>query len=263
MDETTLDLLSGGFHHCDPTWSRHVEQGDKCFKAYFPRTGKASVTVNGRVYPLQAGHVYFIPGYGLRQQTCLRAMAVDWVHFVPRSLYLMFLLSHVSQVHSWPASALTAWAPTYRQLDRYFATKNQPLLYRIQAMLLFLIAEFLEQYNFSHMAQVDPIFEHLRPAITYMDDHFRSNPSLAEIASAAHLAPNYFHRLFSQTFQITPHGYLFQRRMSLARQLLLGTSLSVGRIAEQCGYDSPFHFSRRFHHHFDLSPLQMRRCRHI
>ncbi len=128
MDETTLDLLAGGFYRGDSSWSRRVDQGDKCFKVYFMAGGEASVTVGGKVYPLRAGHAYFIPGYSLRRQACPRSMEVYWVHFVPRSLYLMFLLSHVSRVHGWPVSALSGWEATFRRLDRHFSDRNQPLL---------------------------------------------------------------------------------------------------------------------------------------
>lgn len=258
MSDTTCDLLAGGFDRCGPAWTKPADSIDQCFKVYVPQLGRAAITVGPQTVALRPGEIYFIPGYQLTRQACPRRLDVYWIHFIPKSLYLFFLLSHVSRVHAWPARRYAQHEETWRQFGQNSSGRHLPLFYRIHALLLDLIAEVLAQYDFRHMAEVDPVWAQLRPAVAFMDQHFLKNPSLAQMASAAGLAPNYFHRKFAQTFRLTPYAYILQRRMNVARQLLLGTEVSVQAVARRTGYANPFHFSSAFRRYFGVSPSRMR-----
>jgi AraC-like DNA-binding protein len=48
-------------------------------------------------------------------------------------------------------------------------------------------------------------------------------------------------------------------RVNLAIDLLLGTSLLVKEVAEQVGFDDPFHFSRVFRKLQGMSPTTFQR----
>jgi len=90
---------------------------------------------------LRAGHAYLIPGYHLVRQECLHRMDVYWVHFVPDSLYLTFLLSHVARVHQWRPESLEYWRATCKELPRLFQSGGRRLFYRVQAMLMDLVVD--------------------------------------------------------------------------------------------------------------------------
>ena len=256
--DASFSVLCGGLHRCDPLWNKPADGADQCYKLYLCIDGRAELTLHKQAVSLSAGSAYFIPGYQLARQACDRSMDVYWVHFVPDSLYLSFLMSHVPEVHAWPLASLAGWRETWQQIPRLFQRPPQWLHYRVQAMLLFLVSQVLERYNFSHMAAVDPVFEQLQPAITFMEDHLLDSPSLAEVARAVHLAPNYFHRKFTGTFHLTPLAYMQQRRLNIARQLLLGTKHTLEQIAYRCGFNSPFYFSRMFKKHYRVSPARYR-----
>jgi AraC-like DNA-binding protein len=257
--ETSFSVLCGGFHRCRPAWDKPADGLDQCYKLYFVTAGEACLRMDGQPdAPLRARHAYCIPGYRLVGQCCKRSMDVYWVHFVPDSLYLSFLMSRVPRVHQWKLASLAYWQSTYEDIPRLFEDPPHWLYCRAQAMLLHLVSRVLESYNFDHMAAVDPVFEQLRPAISFMDELLLENPPLAEIARAAHLAPNYFHRRFTETFGMTPLAYMLQRRLSMARQLLLCTNLTLEAVAARTGFHSPFYFSRMFKKHYRLSPAQFR-----
>jgi AraC-like DNA-binding protein len=54
-------------------------------------------------------------------------------------------------------------------------------------------------------------------------------------------------RVFRQELGLTPHEALALLRLHRASTLLARTNMTVSDVAEQCGFDNPFHFSRRFH----------------
>jgi AraC-like DNA-binding protein len=258
--DSLVTFLCGGACRCDPSWDKSADAIDQCYKLYFVRDGEAHVALTGEAdVAIRAGQAYFIPGYQLVRQWCRKSLDVAWLHFVPDSLYLSFLMSHVPGVHAWPLASFAYWEPIYGDIERLFADRAIWLDYRVQALVLDMVSRVLQQYNFTHMGAVDPIFEQLQPAIAYMDAHLADNPRLAEIARIVHLAPNYFHQKFTRTFQMTPLAYMLQKRLHLARQLLLGTDLTLEKIALRSGFQSPFYLSRMFKKRYHICPSEFRR----
>jgi AraC-like DNA-binding protein len=61
-------------------------------------------------------------------------------------------------------------------------------------------------------------------------------------------------RLFQHYSRTSPHQFVLRLRVNLAIDLLLGTSLLVKEVAEQAGFQDPFHFSRVFRKVQGMSP---------
>jgi transcriptional regulator GlxA family with amidase domain len=59
---------------------------------------------------------------------------------------------------------------------------------------------------------------------------------------------------FRQHTGLSPHQYQLQLRLNRAKSLLRGTGDSVKEIADQIGFDCPFHFSHLFKSKTGLSP---------
>ncbi len=258
LKDASFTLLCGGFNRCDASWSKPSTGVDQCYKLYFVVRGQGRLQLAEQEIALQEGHAYFIPGYHLSAQFCPHRMDVYWLHIIPDSLYLSFLLSHVPQVHSWKLSSLETWRPTYTSTPRLFEEHPLWLDYRVQALLLDLTSRVLEPYDFSHMAAIDPVFQQLQPAIAFMDERLLESPTLSQIARVVHLAPNYFHRKFTGTFHITPLGYMLRKRLNMAKQLLLGGKESLETVAAKTGFSSPFYLWRMFKQHYHISPSEFR-----
>lgn len=258
LKDASFTLLCGGFNRCDASWSKPSTGVDQCYKLYFVVRGQGRLQLKTQDVTLQEGHAYFIPGYHLASQSCPHRMDVHWLHIIPDSLYLSFLLAHVPRVHSWKLSSLKMWRPTYSSTPRLLEEHPLWLDYRVQAMLLDLTSRVLEPYDFSHMAAIDPVFQQLQPAIAFMDERLLENPSLSQIARVVHLAPNYFHRKFTGTFHVTPLGYMLRKRLNLAKQLLLGSKDSLEIVAAKSGFSSQFYLWRMFKQHYHLSPSEFR-----
>ena len=69
---------------------------------------------------------------------------------------------------------------------------------------------------------------------------------VAELARAVSLSPGHFVRAFKQTTGQPPHRWLIEQRIDKAKQLLIGTTLSLGEIALACGFADQSHFTRMF-----------------
>ena len=83
--------------------------------------------------------------------------------------------------------------------------------------------------------------------------------SLSELAASSHLSASQFTRRFHAAFGLTPMAYVNHVRMEKARSYLQNTEYSLDHIAELCGYDNRFYFSRAFSKQMKLSPSEYRR----
>ena len=93
----------------------------------------------------------------------------------------------------------------------------------------------------------------------HIDEHLSRRITTAEMSPAARLSPGHFARAFRRNFGVTPHVYVFQRRVSLAKQLMLTTDEPLSRIAAACGFADQSHFSRRFQQAVGVTPNAWRR----
>jgi AraC family transcriptional regulator of arabinose operon len=82
---------------------------------------------------------------------------------------------------------------------------------------------------------------------------------VARLAAELGYSPDHFGRLFKKHTGLTPLDYIIQARIEHAKELLLGSNLSVQRISELLGYCDVFHFSKQFKQKTGVSPLGFRR----
>jgi len=93
----------------------------------------------------------------------------------------------------------------------------------------------------------------------YLGARFNQRVSLTDAAACAALSPFYFHRLFADAFNETPHEFVTRLRIDHAKKLLLSGNHSVTEICLDSGYESLGSFSTRFRSLTGLSPAAFRR----
>jgi AraC-like DNA-binding protein len=91
-----------------------------------------------------------------------------------------------------------------------------------------------------------------------MQSNFTINITLTEYAKLASKSVPTFKREFKKIFNETPAKWVLKKRLHLATELLQNTSLSIGEITYECGFENQTHFSRIFKEKMGRSPLQYR-----
>ncbi|MEH0930609.1 GlxA family transcriptional regulator [Micromonospora sp. CPCC 205558] len=89
----------------------------------------------------------------------------------------------------------------------------------------------------------------LEPVLEWLMGHLDRTITVEELAARAGMAPRTFARRFRAETGTTPHDWLTNQRVLLARRLLEETPLSVEAVADQSGFSDAaalrHHFSRR------------------
>lgn len=100
----------------------------------------------------------------------------------------------------------------------------------------------------------------LKQAVNYINEHLDQNLTLAEIASAVRMSPNYFACLFKQSTGLTPHQYVMKCRIEKAKQLLCHQELALVEICQEVGFASQSHFTRVFRQYTNTTPKAYRKA---
>jgi AraC-like DNA-binding protein len=94
-----------------------------------------------------------------------------------------------------------------------------------------------------------------------VERHFDSTIRIASLAAEIKLTPSRFSGAFRASFGVSATRYIVRRRLRLAQQLMLNTTLPLAHIAVACGmYDQP-QFTRLFQRYVGHSPGAWRRAR--
>ena len=93
----------------------------------------------------------------------------------------------------------------------------------------------------------------------YIDNHFKENLSLDQLAQLAHLNKYYLAHAFRREFGVSPINYLISRRIEESHFLLRETDYTLSFIAQILGFSSLSYFSQCFRRVEGVSPLEYRR----
>ena len=128
----------------------------------------------------------------------------------------------------------------------------------LQGKLLTYISLILEEANSAQKASSykRKIVMH---AQSYIKEHFGEQIKLSDIAKEVNLSPNYFHTLFAEVCGVTPHDYLVEHRVNVAKNLLITADISLSEIAERCGFKNQQYLTSVFKAKTGLSPTHFKR----
>lgn len=231
------------------------------FVIHYITSGKGCYNLDGKLYYLQAGDIFFIPANRI---TSYSPDANDpWEYF-----WIEYNGQHAYHLNE--RAGLTAAAPVYsvQKPDDFtciFKTmlaalndRTDDLTTTSSAYLLFstIINERLPQKE-SHTNSRDDLISQI---FTYISSNY-SSPSLSLTVIAAHFNMNasYLSRFFRQTAGLPISKYIIDFRMSKAVSLLKQRDLSIKYVAISVGYSDPLYFSREFSRLFHTSPSSYRK----
>jgi len=95
-------------------------------------------------------------------------------------------------------------------------------------------------------------------AVEYINTHLKENIALETLAQEVNISAYHFHRIFKAYIGETLAQYIARLRLEKAAQSLQHTNTSLGKIAQNTGYNSQYSLSKAFKKHFGTSPSSYR-----
>ena len=125
-----------------------------------------------------------------------------------------------------------------------------------------LLEDLLLQLHEQPVIQND-IPDYLRAPLDDLLVQLKAHPVLSwdfkNEATACGVSYPHFRRIFNLRYNLPPGKYLVMQRLKKATSLLSSGDEQISSVAEQCGFDDQFYFSRIFKKYYHFSPLRYRR----
>lgn len=90
--------------------------------------------------------------------------------------------------------------------------------------------------------------------LPFMEENFRYDLSIAQLAHYTGRSLASFKRDFKKVSDLTPERWLLHRRLEEAHKMLIKGGCSVTYVADECGFSSLSYFSRVYKDAFGVSP---------
>lgn len=98
-------------------------------------------------------------------------------------------------------------------------------------------------------------------SVSFMEEHFRENYSVKELAEMSNMSTRHFTRMFTEVYHITPKKYIIQQRLLSACRMLEDDrqSHTITEIAMHLGFSNSNYFARLFHNTYGMTPSEYRK----
>ncbi|MFA8434970.1 MAG: helix-turn-helix domain-containing protein [Marinifilaceae bacterium] len=111
--------------------------------------------------------------------------------------------------------------------------------------------ELIHVFNeFSEPARAD--------LVLFVENNFTYNIPLNRLAEMSGRSLSTFNREFRKTFKISPHKWIRQKRLELAKKLLMHTPKTASDVYLEVGFEDLAHFSKSFKSYFGQNPSEIK-----
>jgi AraC family transcriptional regulator len=99
----------------------------------------------------------------------------------------------------------------------------------------------------------------LKQVLAFIEEQLTEDLSLERIAAVAGVSSSHLNTLFRHSMGVAVHQYVIQRRVELAKTLLLRDEMSITQIALEAGFAHQSHLARHMRRVLGLPPRALKR----
>ena len=127
-----------------------------------------------------------------------------------------------------------------------------------EILLILITRDHLNQREYTETS-ISPLEETLADKIKeYIDRHFNEKIQLEEIGGLLGYCKEHICRVFKKKYNMSVIGYMLQKRIERAQQMLANENVSLQRISDELGFDSMQYFIKIFKRYTSTTPRQYR-----
>ena len=260
------DIWDFDFHCVDWHWHPELEY-------VYVHSGHAICFTGGKRMVIPAGNALLI------NSKVIHRFEANSSTIIPNVVYSPFLLaSEGSLIYKKYIYPFLANGPDSILLDASVPWQNTCIQYMMKVFELQgahttdeirIILNLLEFWNelSQHWSPVKKTEEsapgranqaRLQIMMQFIQEHYRENIRLEDIAEAVHIGKSTALQIFHQGIKLSPVAYLIHYRLKQAAILLTSTEKKIAVIAEETGFESSAYFCRKFKALYCTTPKEYR-----
>ncbi|TAE76803.1 MAG: AraC family transcriptional regulator [Verrucomicrobia bacterium] len=252
-----IQLLGMYFSEVGPEWSSEGKlQADYLNHIDITLSGRRQVVAGGRVYDLEPGQVWFLPGNTPVERRCEEPCEVLFFKFSSE------WLPGVDPLLDWPARGPRMAGVVEPDEWREWLDEDRA---RSVANLLLLRGRLLSWFATAVPELDEVISGHLEthtqftPVFQLIEQNLGARLRLGDLAKVYGTTAEAFSMAFVRSTGITPKAYLTRRLNQEALRWVINTDLKMKEIADRLGFSDEYYFSRFFQKLNGSAPSRYRR----
>lgn len=220
-------------------------------------SGKGHVFIDGKEYTLHAGDTYYLPEghdhyyYADRDEPWEKM----WVNFSGVFADRLAAICGVGETFHYPALNTS---DLLQKMHHYAAHADPSLAFEQCSSILSQL--FIRMSN-SLLAPSVPYGSPVEKMVLYIEQHAAEALTLEQIAAVCQKSVSQAERLFRAERGCSLYHYVLEQKLTIARQLLTETGMTVKDIAFYLSFNDEFYFSGLFRRKVGMSPTKYRATR--
>lgn len=218
--------------------------------------GKGELLVNGSSYPLEKNCLlYLSPGLSHTYTAKTACWKTAWIVFRGNDIDDSMRHLGFPSFFTRPLNNLPTILHVFKQIH---TAATDPINGRDTASCLIYELILRVRKDTDNSPPSASAKELLEKAVTYIDDHYKDDITLENIANWTNISCQHLCRIFKSYLHMRPIQYVTRRRISEAKMLLLHTDKHITQIAFEVGYKSSTYFGMVFKKLEGISPKEFR-----
>jgi AraC-like DNA-binding protein len=255
-----LAIVCGGYEKCAPDFEINRNNYPYYFVKYTLR-GKGTLDINAQTLSLKPGIITgFEPGTAHHYKADpIDPMEHVFITFLGKQASDLFGKSTLSGCHFIETADPSQMLSQCRKIIDVGLSKP-PFSHEICCHYLCILLLEMAASCANPAAQVSIAMRTYQKCKAYIDTHFSWIQTPGEVAEQCDIDVRYMASLFKKYCHISPSQYIMGLKLNKAGNLLLTTEDKIKEIANQVGFDDPYHFSKNFKQFHGLSPNHYRKA---
>ena len=240
-------------HYCNVSLKRSSHIAAEHIKYYdftFVLKGSMTYCVDGKTYVLSENDAIFIKPGSLRERIPTNA-PVKYVSYnftvyddtiLPKQPHLKSIISYDirNMVSIFSAS----------HLSDIYASRD-----KVMNLLNYILLEIKDIIAF------DSSNKHIIEILKYINEHISEPITLSRISEQVNLTKEYVSHVFRKETGKTVTEYINERKLMIAKEMILSTSYPLTYISDRLGYENYSYFTKVFKKQFDTTPRILRKTK--
>ena len=207
--------------------------------------GKSTVRFNGKVLYVEENTIRFLPKGENKEYIVEKESPGECIDvFFDTNIPISNEASIIKICEN------TIIANFFKKIFAVWVSKNEGYYFECISLLYRILAEMQKQKYISKNQ-----YNAIKPAIEYIEENFRgSKISVSYLANKCGISEDYLKKLFIKKFGMAPKKYIIQLKINHACDLLRAERYSITQVADLCGYEDVYYFSRQFKKYIGVTP---------
>ena len=253
-----LYVQMAGHQKIAPDYYNEVEYGHE-YMINYTNEGEGTFTFDGKEMKVKAGDLIFIKNYKKHSLKPIpgKSWTFSFIHVYENELIAnisqKIFLKEDSIIHNFPSELfMPEFDKIVEGLKETSTSKEFYISSAVYDLLMNICVVSEKNITVKSVKRIDSV-------VDFINNNFTRNIKMSDILKHSYFSKNHLERLFKEEMNITISDYIFEKRLTLAKELLLTTNLPISTIAEQVGlseYRSLYHM---FLKSMDITPNQYRK----